>query len=465
MAVIDMIVNNLVETRYEALPPEVVEVTKKQILDTLAVAIGGSMCSISGELNGLVDLVKEWGGKEESTILGFGGRVPAPNAAFVNGILCARLDFDDTQISLMHIHPSRAIVPTAFATAERQGSISGQEFITAVALGHDLECRIRQAVGRDVESPFGTVTSFLGAAGTAGRILGLSNEKLKFALGLALHQISGAMGGMGTAGAGASVKGVNNGLAAKTGILSALLANKGFTSGSGFLEPENKKNLYDLFFGGYYWPWLMTLDLGRVFAGSNTSQKEFPCCHGQHTSLRATLGLLREHNIRADDVAGVILHVSPLDYVLLGEPLEKKQNPQNIIEAQFSLYWGVASALVYREVGIRNFTEDALSDTRVREMAHKIVAQPKIELAREVGFTPAIVEIQTEDGIVYTKQLDYPFGSPQDPMSLADIAAKFRYCCQYSAKPVIQENQDKVVEMIQGLEEVGDITEIVSLFT
>ena len=263
--------------------------------------------------------------------------------------------------------------------------------------------------------------------------------------------------------AGASVKGVNNGLAAQAGILSALFADKGFTSGSGFLEPENKKNLYDLFFGGYYWPWLLTLDLGRVFAGSNTSQKEFPCCHGQHTALGATLGLLKEHNIHAHNVVAVILRVSPLDYVLLGEPLEKKQNPQNSIEAQFSLCWGVASAIVYREVGIRNFSEDALGDTKVREMARKIAAQPKIELAREAGFTPAVVEIRTKDGMMYTKQLDYPFGSPQNPMSLADIAAKFRYCCRYSAKPISEENQDKVVEMIQRLEEVDDVTEIISL--
>ena len=120
---------------------DAVEATKKQILDMLGVMVAGSTCSISGEINGLVDLVKEWGGKEESTILAFGGRVPAPNAAFVNGILCVRRDFDDTNLTYSGGHTSRSIAPTALAMAERLGNINGKEFITAEALGHDLECR------------------------------------------------------------------------------------------------------------------------------------------------------------------------------------------------------------------------------------------------------------------------------------------------------------------------------------
>lgn len=463
MSVIGMLIKNLIETNYKALPADVIEVTKKQILDTLAATIGGSTCSISGEMNGLVDLVKEWGGKEESTIIAFGGRVPAPNAAFVNGILCVRLDFDDTQVTLVHRHTSRAIVPTAFAMAERQGHINGKEFITAVALGCDLACRMKEAVGRDADSPFGTTPNFFGATATAGKILGLNDEKLKYALGLAFHQISGAIGSGGIIGLGASLKGVSNGFAVKAGIVSALLAERGFTADSDFLEPKNKNNFYDVFYNGFYWPWLLTLDLGRVFMGSKTSLKEFPCCHGQHISIEATLGLLREHSIKSDDIVDVILRISPFDYSRLVDPVERKQNPQNIIEAQFSLCWGVASAIIYGEVGIKNFTEEALRDTRIREMAHKVFSEPEMGLAKGIGFTPAIVEIRTKDGRVYSKQVDHPFGSPENPMSFADVAAKFRHCCDYSIKPISKENQDKVIQMVERLEEVSDVSQIVRL--
>ncbi len=457
MGVLDMVIKNLVETKYKALPADVVEATKKQILDTLGVIVAGSTCSISDEINGLIDLVKEWGGKEESTILAFGGQVPAPNAAFVNGILCVRRDFDDA-----NRHSSRSIVPTAFAMAERQGNINGKEFITAAALGHDLECRMALAT-EGVRSIY-LCTNFFGAAATAGKILGLNDEKLRYALALAFHQICGASGGGGSASLG-SIKGMNNGFTCKAGIVSALLVDRGFTVGWDFLEPKTRGNFYEVFYGGSYSPALLTLDLGKMFMGSRTSLKEFPCCYGQQTSIQATLGLLREYNIKPDDVAEVILSRSSIgnDFYALTEPVEQKQNPQNIIQAQFSLCWGVASAIVYGEVGIRNFTEEALRDARVREMARKVFGKPELEFSRERSELSVIVEIKNKAGKVYSKQVDYPFGSPEDPMSLADVAAKFRHCCQYSVKPIPKDNQDRVIQMVNGLEKVSDVSQIVRL--
>jgi len=463
MSTMDMITKNLAETDYQTLPAEVVEVTKKQILDTLAATVGGSTCSISGEINRLVDLVKDWGGKEESTVVAFGGRLPAPNAAFVNGILCVRLDFDDTQVRGLRIHLSRGIIPPAFAMAERQGNINGKEFLTAVALGHDLSFRLRQAVGRDVDSSFGMITNFFGAAATSGKILGLNKEQFGAALGLTYHQLSGAQSGPGTAGAGASVKGVNNGIATKTGIISALLAESGFTANADFLEAQNKRNMYEVFFRGFYSPALLTSDLGKVFTGVYTSQKEFPCCHGQHTAIEATLGLIKEHNIKPADVAEVMLHVSPGDYNYLANPAEKKQHPQNIIETQFSLYWGVASAIIYGEANIRNFSAVALRDSRVREMAVKVSARPEAELVIGEGFTPAIADIRTRSGAVYSRRVDYPFGSPENPMHFDDIAEKFRHCCQYSVNPISMQNQVTVIQMVKEIETVSDVSQIVRL--
>ena len=463
MSIMNMVTKHLVETKYRNLPADLVEVTKKQILETLAATVGGSTCSISGELDRLVDLVKEWGGKEESTIVAFGGKVPAPNAAFVNGILCVRLDFDDTQVRGLKIHLSRGIVPAAFAIAERQGNLNGKDFLTAVALGHDLALRLLQAAERDAHSSFGMITNFFGAAATAGKILSLNKAQFESVLGLTFHQLSGAQSGPGTAGAGASIKGVNNGIAAKTGVTNALLAERGFTASSDFLEPQNKRNMYEIFFHGAYSPSILTSDLGKVFTGLYTSQKEFPCCHGQHTAIEATLDLIQEHSIKSADVTEVTLHVSPGDYYYLAYPVEKKQNPENIIETQFSLYWGVASAIVYGKANIGNFTADALQDTRVREMTHRISARPETELVIGQGFTPTIVDIKTGDGKVYSRQVDYPFGSPENPMSLADIEEKFKHCCQYSIRPIPQKNQDEIIQMIREIEEVRDVSQIVSL--
>jgi len=114
-------------------------------------------------------------------------------------------------------------------------------------------------------------------------------------------------------------------------------------------------------------------------------------------------------------------------------------------------------------VNIGNFTVAALDDTRVREMARRISAKAETELARAQGFTPAIVEIKTRDGVVYSKQVDHPFGSPAEPMGFADLARKFCHCCQYSIRPVVRENQDEVIRLVERLEEVSDVGQIVRL--
>jgi 2-methylcitrate dehydratase PrpD len=464
MNILDKLTNYLIETKYESLPKDVVEATRRQILDTLGVTAAGSTCSISGEMNGLAEMVKDWGGKKESTLIAFGGRVPAPNAAFVNATSSMRLDFDDTLVTWINLHTSRVIIPTAFAMAERQGNISGKELIAAVALGYDFACRIKQASGGNKDNAVKSTCNFFGAAATAARLLGLEHERFQDALFLAFHQMGGA-GGSGGGGirSGAGLKGVSNGFAAKAGIISALMAEKGFTAAPDFLEAENKENYYEIFCGGSYLPWLLTSDLGKAYTGAITAQKEYPCCHGQHASIEAALGLMKENHLKPADVAEVNIRLSPFDYFLLAEPLERKQNPQNIIETQFSVCWGVASAIVYGGVGIPNFGKEALKDSRVKEMARKV--KPRIDkaMAREQGFPPAAIDIKTGSGKVYSRQVDFPFGTPGNPMTFADVALKFKECCRYSANPIPPENRDKVIKMVEGLEKVNDAGRIVRL--
>ena len=463
MDIIEKLTKYLIETDYTVLPEDVVEATRRQILDTLGVTVAGSTCSVSGEMNGLVEMVRDWGGKEESTIVAFGGRVPAPNAAFVNAVSSVRLDFDDTLVTWVNIHTSRAIVPTAFAMAERMGNVRGKELITAVALGYDLACRIKQAAGYNADDAIRFTANFFGTAATASRLLGLDHDRFQSALFLAFHQISGA-GSTGGGGidAGAGLKGLSNGFAAKAGITSALLAEKGFAAQPDFLNSGNKFNYYQLYCNGSYQPRLLTLDLGKAYAASNTSQKEYPCCHGQHAAIEAALNLMKEHHLDPTDMVEVTIHHSPQDASLIN-PLERKQNPQNIIETQFSLCWGVASAIIYGEVGISNFSEEALQDIKIREMARKIIGKLDTEMAREQGFPAAAVDIKTNSGKVHSMQVDHAFGTVGNPMSFSDVASKFKYCCQYSSNPIPASHQNTVIQMVERLEEIKDVGQIVRL--
>ncbi len=124
--------------RYEDLPAAAIEVTKKDILDTLGTALAGSTAEGAKELIGLVE---ELGGKPESSVIAYGSKVPSPQAALVNGFMARSPDYDDTH-DVAVIHTGTTVIPAAFAAAERKGAVSGKEFITAVALSIDMICRM-----------------------------------------------------------------------------------------------------------------------------------------------------------------------------------------------------------------------------------------------------------------------------------------------------------------------------------
>ncbi len=467
MEILNKLVDHLVKVDYEDLPKTVIEATRLQILDTVAAMVAGTTASISGELERFVKFTTSMGGSEESSITGFGGKIPAPSAALVNGVLCARRDYDDTQLFYGGGHTSRSIIPTALAIAEREGKVSGKRFLTAVALAHDLECRIA-ASGRGATSWY-MVYNFFGAAAVTGKILRLDEKEMAACLTLAFHQICGASIG-GSADLG-SLKGMSNGFACRAGIMSALLAKNGFSTTWDFLDPARRGNFYDVFFHGVYAPPLITLDLGKTFMGLTTSPKEYPCCHGQHVAIKAALNLVKKYNLKTEDIKNIDVYVNIADFETLAMPEDRKRNPSNLIETQFSLYWSIANAITYGEIGIRNFTEEALQDRTVRETISKISCLPKLEFSRDQmssaapRTTPVRVEITTNSERTYVAGAtpDELIGSSKNTVSFEFIAQKFKNCCAYSVKPISEQNQKAVISMIENMENVDDVGQIGSL--
>jgi len=351
---------NLVTVKYDDIPRDVVGITKKQILDILGVALGGS--SRPG-VRELAELIGEWGGKEESTVLCFGHKVPAPNAAQVNATMGHALDYDDTGDG--PTHPSVVIVPTCLAMAERRGGVSGCDFIAAVTLGVDMMGRLGQAFRSGLKTaPVGghpgagwhltALYGYLAAAGVAGRLLGLDENKLLNALGIAYHQCAGN-GQCVTE--GALTKRMGPGFAARGGIVAALMAEKGITGAKDCLEGE--VGLYNLYHKGEYDPEPLTADLGKRFAGANVAMKPYPCCKGTHGYVDLVLGLVDKNHIRAEDVQEITVFCRDETYFLL-HPLEKRSRPENPVDSQFSIPWAVAAVFARGRAGIGEFTEEAI---------------------------------------------------------------------------------------------------------
>ncbi len=241
---------NIANVKYENLPAQAVEVTKLDILDSLGVALAASdaapMCKK------VADLAKEIGGKKESSIIGFGGKVPSHLAAFANAALVHVLNYADYYDPLI-IHFACSIFPAAFAIAERVGKVSGKEFIAAYTASVDLEARLSSALLiKDLRhdwNTYGWLTSqlfgYFGATAVAGRLLGFNQDQLLSAFGLAYSQTAGNKQPL--IGGGAD-KGIYSAYPAQSGVFSALMAEKGIMGPRESLE--GAAGLYKVYFPG-----------------------------------------------------------------------------------------------------------------------------------------------------------------------------------------------------------------------
>jgi len=475
MDAIYLFAKNFIGVEYGDLPREVIEVTKKEVLDLLGVSLAGFTAPGVQEL---LELVRDWGGKRESSIICCKQKVPAPMAAQVNATMGHALDYDDVHDPAV-LHPGVVIIPTCMAVAERKGGVSGREFITAVVLGVDMLCRMALATwpGYNPSSPekqelkyqservkqgwhLTTLMGYLTAAGAAGKLIGLDEERMVNAFGIAYHQCSGNLQGRIE---GAQTKRLGPGFSSRAGIASALMAEKGITGSKNTLEGH--QGFYNMYFQGGYDAKTLTSDLGKHFEGVNVSIKPYPCCRGIHTYIDATLALVNDKKLKAEDVKEIKVFSDEGGYHALCMPLEVRTKPTSQVITQFSIPWGVATAIAKGRIGMEHFTEEAIKSPDILEVASKISVVLDHSLDRSDRIPPGKVEIITKSGQVYSNQVDDPFGSPERPMLFDDCARKFRDCSSYPKRRLSKKKVERVIELIGQLEdvkEIGEITKVLS---
>lgn len=456
-----LFVRNFADIRYEDLPPAVVDITKKQVLDFLGVALGGSSEVGVAEV---MDLVLEWGGAPQASIFSWGHKVPALHAAQVNATMGHSLDYDDVHEAAV-MHPGVVAIPTALAMAEYVGGVSGEEFITAVALGTDFICRLGLATrpGENVHQFGWHLTSLFGymtAAAVAARLLGLDEDGITNAIGIGYHQSAG--NGQCVAD-GALTKRMGPGFAVRGGIHSALMAQRGITGARNCLE--GKAGMFPVYHQGAYSRETLVVELGTHFESVNVSIKPYPCCRGVHPFIDAASMLVHEHDIRPERVERILIECGEGTYWLLGAPVEVKARPRNFVDSQFSLPWGVAAVFARRRATIADFTEEAIASPDLLDVAAKIDVRIDPELNREDVMEPARVTVAMVGGAVHTQQVDLPTGTPSRPLSFADIERKFRDCVAHAERTIPVDKVGELVEMSSRLEQLEDVRDLVRLIT
>jgi 2-methylcitrate dehydratase PrpD len=459
MTVVEEIAKYLVGTKFQDIPEQTIEKQKDLLIDTIGVALGGSKAPGVREV---IDLLKGMGGKKESTILVDGGKVPSVHAAMANSLMAHSLDFDD-----MHeeagIHANVSVIPAALAMAESTGGIDGKTFLTAMILGVDLVCRMGLAIPLSRGWHATTTFGIFGAAASASRILGLNEEKMIHALGIAYCQSSGNRQGRLE---GALTKRLQPALASKAGLFSSILASRGITGPREIFEgdwgmlrlygdpehSEDREKIVENLMRG----------LGKRFLGDQLSIKPFPSCKATHTSIDAVLNLLKAHRIKPAEVEEVEISVSKGCFGTAGRPFEIRTNPQ--VDAQFSIPYTVATALLKGEVVLEDFTESAIRDPERLEMAKRVKVSVDPDLQEP---STNVVNLESRvllraGGKAYSYQSSISKGHPDQPMDRDEILSKFEGCLRFGTSFPPQRGK-KVVSAVLKLEEVKDVRSIVRL--
>ena len=450
---------NFATLKFEDLPPDVVSATKKQVLDFFGVAVGGS--SEAG-VKEMTDLALEWGGAPQSTVIYWGYKLPAPIAAQLNATMGHSLDYDDVHETAV-MHPGVITVPTALAMAEYKGSLSGEEFITAIALGTDLICRLGLATrpGQNIHGFGWHLTSLYGymtAAAVSGRILGLDEDQMVDAIGIGYHQSAGNGQCVQD---GALTKRMGPGMAVKGGITAALMAKKGITGARNCLE--GKHGIYNVYHQGSYSRNALVGELGKRFEGVNVSIKPYPCCRGVHPFVDAALAIVNKHDFLVKDIESILVGCGEGTFGLLASPPEVKARPRNFVDSQFSVPWGVATAVARKRAVIDDFTEAAIRSQDILDVAAKIHVEIDPTLNRTDVIEPAHVRVTLTNGDCYVEQVELPTGTPSKPLSFADCERKFLDCVAHAKNPRSLENATDLVELVAELENVRDVKSLVDL--
>ena len=447
MDVSRQLVEYAADTRFTDFPPEVVEATKRVILDTLGTSLAGSSAPGCAEV---VDLLKGWGGRQESSILAFGEKVPCFQAAFANSMMAHARDFDDTYDEIP-LHASASVLPAALAVAEARGAVTGKDLITAVVLGVDILCRMGLSIQVYHGWFLSAVLGSFGAAIAASRILGLDPEKMSHAFGIAYAQASGNRQASRD---GALTKRMQPAFNAKAGVLSAYFANSGIVGTKNTLE--GKYGFFNLYEGGRYSRDRLTEQLGKKFEIVNLSLKPYPCCRFAHPSIEAVLKIARDHNVRPSDIQEVLVQMPRMPFEIVGRPFEVGANPQ--VSAQFSVPYTVAVALINGDVELSDFEEENIFKKDVLDFAKtrvRVIPDERVQDSR--AFTPVRVEIKMKDGEAYSEEIQLSKGNFQRPMSYEEVTEKFFKCSKYGSKKIPEENLEQAVQTVGRLEEIEEV--------
>jgi 2-methylcitrate dehydratase PrpD len=438
------------------LPDAVIDDARWRLMDTIGVAIAGSRLDYA---RAVYEVMAEYGGPAEATVIGSAQRLPAPSAAFVNAALAHGPDYDDTH-SVSMVHISCLAVPAALAVGERVGA-TGSALMTALVVASETGLRIGTAAPNRFHNRGFHATGVVGpftAAAAAGRLLGLSPAQVTNALGLAGSQSSGLLQGLHD---GSWVKRLHPAWSVQSGIIAALLAGRGFIGPAEVLE--GAWGLYAVLLAGDE-EGVHAADavkgLGRQWLLPDTTYKPYSCGAWNHSSMDAVMTIMRSGGLSHEDVQRIDITVPMECLPIVCEPRAAKIHPASPYHMKFSLPYSVAIVAVLGQAGADDYTADVLANPQIAQLAARIHCHGDPDMAPE-NF-PARAEVTTRDSRRHTRAVPAQRGGPGNPNSADDHRAKFLA----NAAPTLGRGQaGELADAIEDIWAAPDLSRLTSLLT
>ncbi len=436
---------------YQQLSQEAVYQAKRFLLDSIGCALGGYQ---QHDVKIALEVLDEIAGRGPATVIGTGKHIDAVSAALANALMIRCMDYNDIYWKQDPSHPSD-IFPAALACCERAKS-DGRELIVGLVLGHEFEMRFCEAAFPGIRERgwhHATLTAFVSPI-VAGWALHLGWVQIQHAVGISASR-QATLGAV-TAGKLTMMKNTVDPMATQSGVLAALMAEKGYTGPEHVVD--GKEGLTHCF--GPSWKLnLLTDGLGESWRIKQCGMKAFPTEALTHTPISAVLDIVKSNDLKPEQVEKVQIRSLARAADILSDP--SKYDPQSKETADHSLPYVIAAALAERQVTPVQFELKKIMDPTIRAQLRKVevVADPEIEKVFP-ALQRVIVNLTTVDGQTFTKQLDYPKGDPRNPLTDAEVEEKFAAL----AEGVLSDGaQKKLKNAIWNLEKAGSVSKLMAL--
>ncbi|HLX55942.1 MAG TPA: MmgE/PrpD family protein [Ktedonobacteraceae bacterium] len=422
------------------------------LLDHLAVTLRGSLLPSSQVAYSMLESIAAIRNESSATIFGRQERAEASWAAFANGIAGHGLEMDDVE-NASSLHPGVVVLPAALGLAEQLAS-SPADFYASVVAGYEITLRAGAALNPAAAYERGfhptAVCGALGAAAACARLLKLSSEQVNMALGIAGSMAAGSMAYLHD---GAWTKRLHPGWACHAGITAARLAAAGFVGPTDILEGRY----------GFLHAYSSAGDVEQLwrepdeeYAIMRVSLKPYACCRYMHGPIDCLFDILRLHQPDPQHIARVSCGVLTGGRGLIADPIEQKRRVDNVVEAQFSMPFGAAVALLTGKAGLPVFTDEWIQHPALRALMQKVECYSAPDLD---DYYPAewraSARVEMDDGTEYSARVRYALGDPHNPLSWEQLEARFHEL----VAPVI-EDEHKREEIIKWVRELDNLERI-----